>query len=695
MSSAISVLADVENNYTYAGTGADITGHVLSGPGVTFFRGRDGNRRFAQPAAGECRLVVLNTSRDYSPGNTGSPIYTKWKPGIRLRIKSAAGTSGEFLLEPSGGLLLESGSDSLLLEGASAVVLWTGLINAFKHNPGPGLKSVEVLCFGMFSRLRGKIITTGLHQNIRTDEALTVVLDEAGWPASDRVLQVGNNTIDWFWGDKEDAFSLIVKICLTEGFPPYEDRNGYFVFENNTARETQTRSTISQQTFQDTTNIVTLDYFDNHDSVIKACTIIQQEREAQPVQQIWTYSGDLVLVANEIRTLTVRGNDPFLNAQVPVPYGTNEVQLLTPIITLTSGTFTLVWGGIETGSINYNATAANIQTAIDAAWGANKFVVAGGPINTLPVSIMFVGVLAEAEQELIEVRGQLNSVSSNTTIDIIRTDDGAGTYYDALVPHDTPITAGSFSLKQGSTTTPTILFSATAANIQTAWENTSQYNPGDLSGAGGPIASASVILTYTNGQISFPPSTTTVVNNTLMATRYKDVLKVERSVKGSRADFVVVAGGYSSISLSRDNGGSAELSIQANASGLTLRDLQVRAQPVEVVRTNEVTFPEVPDEVEGQIYQLDVLAEIPLAQAQTRAEVFYNTYKDPRPSLNIYTIKAVDSADAQELYLRDVSDRITAIEPHLGLSEDWIVENIRYTVVNKTMITQLGCERAA
>lgn len=698
----LQVLIDWGNDLSYAASGADVSDRVMADAGLTISRGKDQILAYAPPLAGECRFVLWNFSRDYSPGNMSSPLYPNVKPPKRLQVILSGSTGEDLLFEEGDTILFEEG-DTFEDEDTPDQPLWTGIADDFRQFPNIEDQAVEVSALGMFSRLRGKNVTTPLYQNIRTDQALGYLLDAAGWPALDRDLDIGNVTLDWWWADAGtgDAFTAASRIALSEGVGAswYENPDGYAVFENNAARETQIRSVVSQATYDNTINTSGDEYLANYQNTIIACRIIQQEREAQPSDVIWTYGGSLVLGNNESIDLIVRsGSDPFMNAQIPTAFGTNEVQVITPIVTLTSGSFTITWNGQTTAAINYNDTATEIQTAME---GLSNIDVGdvycwGGPINTAAVYVMFTGLLKEAEQELMTITSQLNSTSLPTTLDVIRTDNGAGEYYDTLVPRDTPITGGSFKLRQGSTTTGVNLFSASAANIQTAWENTSQYDPGDLSSSGGPIASASVTLTYTDG-LAFPPSPTTVVESSLVASRYAtNVLTVSRSVKGGGPDYVIVSGGLAAagMSINRNNGGSLTLTIPAGASGLTLTGLQLRAQLVSVVRRNEVTYPDVAADAEGQIFSPDVVPEIALAVQQANAQSWFERYENPRPVVLLQFDIGMGATEVDELLRREVSDLVTIVDSQTGINETYFVEFIRHTQNGYKMFTEFGCEKA-
>lgn len=76
--------------------------------------------------------------------------------------------------------------------------------------------------------------------------------------------------------------------------------------------------------------------------------------------------------------------------------GTNEVQTLTITGTPTGGTFTLTYAGHTTAALPYNATAAQVQSALRALGniGYQDVVCAGGPLPGAGITITFQGRLA-------------------------------------------------------------------------------------------------------------------------------------------------------------------------------------------------------------------------------------------------------------------------------------------------------------
>lgn len=79
----------------------------------------------------------------------------------------------------------------------------------------------------------------------------------------------------------------------------------------------------------------------------------------------------------------------------------NQTQILSA--SGTSGTFKLRYGQGVTAALNYNATAAAVQSALEAlsGIGAGNVVCSGGPLPTTPITIEFVGNLFNTAQPLL------------------------------------------------------------------------------------------------------------------------------------------------------------------------------------------------------------------------------------------------------------------------------------------------------
>jgi len=100
----------------------------------------------------------------------------------------------------------------------------------------------------------------------------------------------------------------------------------------------------------------------------------------------------------QINNSTYRYLDP--NQAQPVQVELDEVQTVSITGSPTGGTFTLTFGGDTTTGIAWDATAAQVQTALAAlpSIGPGNVVCTGGPLPATPVQVEFTGTLGFANQ---------------------------------------------------------------------------------------------------------------------------------------------------------------------------------------------------------------------------------------------------------------------------------------------------------
>lgn len=90
----------------------------------------------------------------------------------------------------------------------------------------------------------------------------------------------------------------------------------------------------------------------------------------------------------------------------------NDVKTLTITGTPTGGTWQFTFLGYTSGSIAYNATAAQAQTVVDAFFGAGNCTVTGGPLPGTALVFTFGGVMSNV---LIKSFGTNNALTGGTT----------------------------------------------------------------------------------------------------------------------------------------------------------------------------------------------------------------------------------------------------------------------------------------
>ena len=92
----------------------------------------------------------------------------------------------------------------------------------------------------------------------------------------------------------------------------------------------------------------------------------------------------------------------------------------------TGGTFTLTFNGQTTAPLAFNATAAAIQSAVQAlsSVGAGNAVATGGPVNTANVTVTFRGALSEADQPQMTADG--SGLTGTTPAVVVNTTTAGG-----------------------------------------------------------------------------------------------------------------------------------------------------------------------------------------------------------------------------------------------------------------------------
>jgi hypothetical protein len=133
---------------------------------------------------------------------------------------------------------------------------------------------------------------------------------------------------------------------------------------------------------------------------------------------------------------------------------TEEVQSVTITGSPTGGTFTLTYSGQTTAAIPYNATAAQVQTALEALSniGVGDVVVAGGPGPGSAFSVTFAGALANTDVAAMTATPSLTGGSTpSVTIGTTTAGGGAGAA-DGLDVAKGLLFAGDMNVRWGNAT---------------------------------------------------------------------------------------------------------------------------------------------------------------------------------------------------------------------------------------------------
>jgi hypothetical protein len=328
-------------NGAFAGTYDDVTADVRA-DGLTARLGMDRARPLSPPMVGDGGYALDNRypGRKYSPEFAGAAVYQVEKPGRQATIELGAGAD----------LLYDADVDyddpELPYNGIEMFPVLTGRLDIPEQHPSVQDQSVGVKLWSSLALIRAaREISTVLYQNIRTDQAVTAVLDAVGWSPTRRVIAIGDSTIAWWWLDRANALDALQAIANSEFGRFYETPDGYFHFENRNYRTTQARSTAPQVTIYDTKNSavdyddLTIDYDDptlyydaggiyrvgdigyvpGINEIVNSITHDVEIRAAAPAAAaVWTYGSTLSLIAGQVVTVfAVSGDDPWTGVIAP------------------------------------------------------------------------------------------------------------------------------------------------------------------------------------------------------------------------------------------------------------------------------------------------------------------------------------------------------------------------------------------
>jgi uncharacterized cupin superfamily protein len=154
---------------------------------------------------------------------------------------------------------------------------------------------------------------------------------------------------------------------------------------------------------------------------------------------------------------------PFV-VTVVIGTGTNEKQLVT-LTGATGGTFTLTWNGQTTDPIAYTASAATVQTELEALSNIDSGDVTVTGSNGGPYTVEFTGDLAATNVALITADNSSLTGSANEeqTVTVINSPSG-----------------GDFTLSFNGQITDAIAYNASAATVQSELEGLANIKAGDV-----------------------------------------------------------------------------------------------------------------------------------------------------------------------------------------------------------------------
>lgn len=184
MPEALKYYVDWDHSGTFGGDNEDITAYVLRS---SWGRGQR-NPEPGSAQAGECSIVLDNSSGIFSSFNEDSPLFGSILPGRRISITSS-------------------------IDGGPDVIMWRGYLDSLIPTPGPVVEvsTAELRGQGIISQLVDRKISVALQENITTGAAAALALDAAGIGSGIRELDTGLTTLAKWWARKDAQLLDILK----------------------------------------------------------------------------------------------------------------------------------------------------------------------------------------------------------------------------------------------------------------------------------------------------------------------------------------------------------------------------------------------------------------------------------------------------------------------------------------------------
>jgi hypothetical protein len=285
--------------------GDDVTQKITSDISLAY--GRDQTRQLNPAAVGSASFSVINVDRLFSPEFTTSLLYGDLEPAQR--------------------------AVAAVDYGGNTFPLMYSKIDDYNIKADMTDRTVDFTFLDGLADLQNIQLSTEVYKARRTGELIGIILDLAGWTGP-RDLDLGATLVPYWWVEGTDALTAITDLIKSEGPPSiaYQAPNGTFVFYDRHHRIQRAESTAIQATFDQSTlmsctstALPNLDftapfiYAHGWRDIINSVTFDVSDRiEDADLTVVWSQDTQISLSTGESTTVEVSGNDPFLDAVVPV-----------------------------------------------------------------------------------------------------------------------------------------------------------------------------------------------------------------------------------------------------------------------------------------------------------------------------------------------------------------------------------------
>lgn len=362
---ATTVEISLDGSGDYTGTNDDVTAAVDVAAGVSIEQGREGARALMPPKVPSHSVVLHNEDGAYSQENPGSPVYQLLIPGRPSRVTVLHGERRAYRSHTQYRAHVP-------YRGRAPYTIATGAVDDLRQTTEQGRQRAEIDSLGTMAMLVRQQVSVALQTNIRTDQAIGLLLDAANWPSDKRALSVGDTTLLYWWCDERSPWAAILELLAAEGpCQLYQDGEGVLHFENRNYRALQSRSTTSQATYYDRDIgelwFTGLSYEPGFKNIYNRATYSTTRRTLGSLAKIWEYGATITLPAGQSVTLIAKPTTPFQDAVTPqsgTDYTVSAGSLSAVSLSATSGLvafLTLTAGGSGATVTGVSSTGIQIR----------------------------------------------------------------------------------------------------------------------------------------------------------------------------------------------------------------------------------------------------------------------------------------------------------------------------------------------
>jgi len=276
----------------------DLTANTKS---IHFSRGK--SDELGKAEVGQFSITLNNADGLYTPSNSGGSLYTYLLPKKVIKVTYC--------------------------DGATDYPLFYGFIEEIIPHPHLTEQDCIITAVDGLDFLSRHDMATTLYKDTLTGTIHGYILDDAGWSATLRTLDAGQDTVPYWYGhDVKARFAQTELDDNEQGFS-YVDGAGYFNFEDRHHRSTSTHQT-SQATFDNTMS--NMSYSLNPRNVYNIVKVTVTPWIIQTIQELWRLQDEPLIPAGE--TYTYWGDASYSGTSVFVdswttPASTTDYQAWT------------------------------------------------------------------------------------------------------------------------------------------------------------------------------------------------------------------------------------------------------------------------------------------------------------------------------------------------------------------------------